>query len=97
MSKIINFNQISIALTGKKDLIRSNKIPNKYSQRINKLLYYIQCWEKDIDLIDKNSLEKLNNDFYSKVSELQKSNENLLKNTENTLICINDFIHTVKE
>lgn len=43
---LINWKQISIALSGSDNAIRKNKIPKKYQRKIDRLLKLLELWLK---------------------------------------------------
>ena len=60
---IINWSVVSKLLTGKKENIRQNRIPNKHKKEIEQLLYYIESWKNDKILISPE-------DFRTKIKNL---------------------------
>lgn len=47
MSKnLINWKQVSIELSGSDNSIRKNQIPKKYKRKIDRLLKFIELWQK---------------------------------------------------
>lgn len=41
---LINFNTLSEILTGRKDVIRKNRVQKKYNKRVEELKVLIQYW-----------------------------------------------------
>jgi len=60
---LINWSALSQLLAKNGDSIRQNRIPKKYKEEINTLIYYIECWNKDKKLI-------LPEDFKEKIRKL---------------------------
>lgn len=59
---LINWSALSQYLAKNSDSIRQNRVPNKYKKQIDKLLYYIKCWEQDKLLISPEEFkEKIRN------------------------------------
>lgn len=59
---LINWSALSQYLAKNSDSIRQNRIPNKYKEQINQLLYYIKCWEQGKLLISPEEFkEKVRN------------------------------------
>lgn len=46
MKDLINWKQVSIALSGSDNAIRKNHIPKKYERKINRLLKLLELWLK---------------------------------------------------
>lgn len=77
MSKIINWNKLALTLSGKKENLRSNKIPKKYKEKVNNLFEILEAWEKDEKLI---SIQK-HNEFKDTIKQhLNELETNLNKN-----------------
>ncbi len=47
---IINWSELSTLLSGNRGAVRKNHIPKKYKAKINKLISYIEAWEKDLSI-----------------------------------------------
>ena len=43
---LINWKQLSIALSGSDNAIRKNQIPKKYQHKINRILKLLELWLK---------------------------------------------------
>jgi hypothetical protein len=64
--ELINWTNISKQLANNKSSIRSNKIPTKYKEDIEQLLYYIDAWLNCKQLTTK---EEVINQVESKVKK----------------------------
>jgi hypothetical protein len=51
MDKLINFQALSLLVTGKKDTLRPKKIPKKYKTKVSKLFELLEYWNNDKDLM----------------------------------------------
>jgi hypothetical protein len=67
MEKLINFQALSLLVTGKKDTLRPKKIPKKYKLKVDKLFELLELWHKDKELIP-----------ISKHSELKEELKNVI-------------------
>jgi hypothetical protein len=70
MDKLINYAYLSVLLTGKSDLIRKNKVPKKYKGKIDALKIYLQYWEKDIQVVNKNKVDEIKNNLIKEIEKL---------------------------
>ena len=52
---LLSFDVLSIVLTGKKGLVRKDKIPKKYQPQINELLEFIKKWKFKNMLMNNNA------------------------------------------
>jgi len=59
---LINWSYLSGFLTNSKETIRQSRIPKVHIERINELLYYVECWKKNKKLISPEDFkEKIKN------------------------------------
>lgn len=59
---LINWSVLSKLLTGTKENLRQNRIPNKHKNEVEQLLYYIKCWKQGKKLIAPEDLrDKIRN------------------------------------
>lgn len=63
MQELINWTAVSKHLAGERTAIRKNYHPKKHKERIDLLLHYIDCWEKDIRLESMEVLKDKVKDF----------------------------------
>ncbi len=55
---LINWSALSQLLAKNTDSVRQNRIPKKYKEEINILIYYIECWRKDKKLISPEDFKE---------------------------------------
>ena len=55
---LINWSVLSQTLAKNTDSIRQNRVPNKYRQEIDTLLYYIKCWKEGKKLISPEDFKE---------------------------------------
>ena len=67
MQGIINWSAVSLFLAGNRTGIRNNNHPQKYKKKVEQLQYYVDCWEKGIEL---TSMEELKRQLKDKIDEI---------------------------
>ena len=46
MSDLIKWSELSRKLSGSDNSIRENKVPKKYTKKVNRLLWILKVWER---------------------------------------------------
>lgn len=67
MQELINWTVLSHHLAGARTAVRKNYHPKKYKKQIELLLYYVDCWEKGIEL---GNMEHLKEKIKEKLNEI---------------------------
>lgn len=58
---MINWNELSEFLTGKKQNIRRERVPRVHIERVDELIWLIDCWKKGERLYPESEIrEKIN-------------------------------------
>ena len=70
MSNLINWSELSLLLTGKKENLRSNNVPKKYQNKVDRLISFIEAWQNDENLISEQKLINQNNELKEKINEI---------------------------
>jgi hypothetical protein len=71
MSNLINWSELSLLLTGKKENLRSNNVPKKYQNKVDRLISFIEAWQNDENLISEQKLINQNNELKEKINEIE--------------------------
>jgi hypothetical protein len=71
MSNLINWSELSLLLTGKKENLRSNNVPKKYQNKVDRLIAFIEAWQNDENLISEQKLINQNNELKDKINEIE--------------------------
>ncbi len=55
---LINWSKVSEHLAGNTDSIRVERIPKKYKEEVEELLFYVECWLNCKDLASREDVTK---------------------------------------
>lgn len=90
--EIINWSGLSkyLTKTNSKTAIRENNIPNKYKDRVNKLIYYVNKWIDEEELYTKQSVvnkyqDEIRQSMFKLKDEVEVLRDKVHKLAENPL------------